>query len=170
MVIRPRLNVKDISSMIKAYTSLEQSQMLVEKGLDTKTADMFWQHVMNEHNGKDFWKAETKQLWWKPFTTDNYIPCWSAVRIMALLPDEIAIDKDSIKMKMYHLSIEKYEPWRYYIAYYRTNFITDEIDVLHEVDSLDSPLDALYEMLIWVLDNGYQDIDIHKEIAETEND
>ena len=141
--------------MIANYTTIEQSQKLIDAGIDPNTCDM-WHHP-DWSNHADFDRR---------CRVEN-IPCWSMARLMSLLPDEIVIDRGKRTCKHYIFSIEKFEPWQYSFAYYCRN-INGDIETLWDEICIDSPLDLLVDALCWVMTNGYEDKQIQREIAENE--
>lgn len=145
--------------MIKTYTDIEQANALVEKGLNPKTADMYY----IRHYGEYYAHFNNE-----PYIGEKVAPCWSMGRLMALLPDEICIDAESRRRKQYTFSIEKFEQWRYNTAYARTDHITNEIDVLWEDTQVDSTLDSLVLLMQWILQNGYQDKEVIEDIINEE--
>ena len=146
--------------MIRSYTTVGQSKALMEKGLDPKTCDMWFHPDFNYKNRPDFSQR---------CMVEN-IPCWSMARLLALLPHEIVVDAQSLKRKVFSFSVEKFEPWQYIVGYSCHNHVSGEIDVLFEESCEDSPLDGLVDCLLWVLEKGYLDIEIQKEIADEGTD
>lgn len=149
--------------MIRSFTTVEQSKKLVEAGVDPRTADMYY-----DKYGK-LGMPISGRIRYKGFfeTYPECKPCWSMARLMALLPDEIVLDKDKRTRRTFVFSIEKFEPWQYSVAYYRHN-AQDEIETIWDEIKLDSPLDLLVDCLIWVMTNGYEDKETQREIAEKE--
>lgn len=147
--------------MIRNYTTIEKSKALVDAGLDPKTADM-------RYNTNSIIHDEVELI---PYMDqfgrhlDGH-PCWSCARLMALLPDAITIHEDGKRRMRYTLEMAKFEPWQYAVNYVYGFYPDDQ--VLHETSSIDSPTDALAEMLVWVMQNGYEDKAVQCEIAEKE--
>ena len=112
---------------MKSYTNLEQSKKLAEI-LPRKSADMYWMHVENKELEKDFWKVETIQLTWKPFSM--HIPCWSLAALLAIL-DYPQLSKDKLGSGK--------EGWM--VSVYPDNCRFDSC--WH-----DNPIDACVEMII----------------------
>ena len=144
--------------MIRNYTTIEQSKALVDARLNPNTADMCYSYVLDNN-------AEHPLIMRKP-SSEYDVPCWSCARLMTLLPDAITIHEEGKRRMRYTLEIAKYEPWQYAVNYVY-GFYPDE-QVLHETSSMDSPTDALAEMLVWVMQNGYEDKEVQREIAEKE--
>lgn len=148
--------------MIASYTTVEQGKALLEAGLDPMTADMKYIGCSEDKLFPDMHKYYP--------SSDQFInpvlPCWSVARLIALLPDEIVMCETGKMRRQYHLEISKYEPWEYGVCYVH-GFYPDE-SVLKETNSKDSPLDALVEMLCWVMDNHYEDTETQSEIIKNE--
>lgn len=145
--------------MIKAFTSMEQSTALLVAGLPIESADCCYV------NTGECIKPMLSLYIAGRYTDNNAIPAWSTARLMALLPDDIVLNRGSSRRRHYTFEIMKLEPWQYLVYYYRTNHITGELDVLHESSSIDSPTDALVDVLLWVLENHYEDKDVIMEIC-----
>lgn len=145
--------------MIRIYTTFEQAKALVDAGLDPRTADLSYDSYAFDNNG------EHPLIMRKP-SGEYDLPCWSCARLMALLPDEIIIHETGKYRRHYKLEVSKFEPWQYAVNYV-FGFYPDE-EVLHETYCMDSPTDALVEMLVWVMQNGYEDKEVQHEIAEKE--
>lgn len=73
---------------MKAYTDIEQSKKLAEI-LPHESADMFWKHVECKFPKINFWKVETIQRNFKPYSID--IPCWSLAALLNALP--VSVDE-----------------------------------------------------------------------------
>lgn len=143
--------------MIANYTTIEQSKALLEAGLSPLSANDTYRK--NPVDGKYFWS----QLAFREGHDDGeeILPCWSATELLALLPDHITICETGRARKQYHLEISKYEPWNYGVCYVY-GFYPDE-SVLKETGG-ENLLDALVEMLCWVMDNHYEDTETQSEI------
>lgn len=136
--------------MIKSFTSIEQGSDLVNAGLDPRTADMWY----SEKDGIQIGFAGLRK------------PAWSMARLIALLPETIIVNPNSRLHKRFNLEITKLEPWRYAVGYYCGVYPNQE--TMKEFDCMDSPLDALVDLLEWVMLEGYEDKQIQREIAEDE--
>ena len=65
--------------MNKICTSLEQSEKLIELGIDVSTADMFWWHNTEEKR-YEAWLIDYA------FISDMDIPAWSLSALLGLMP------------------------------------------------------------------------------------
>jgi hypothetical protein len=147
--------------MIANFTTFKQSEALVEAGVNPETADM-------RYNPNFFIHDEVELV---PYMDkfgrhlDGCYPCWSVARLLALLPDHITVCETGRTRKQYHLEISKYEPWDYGVCYVY-GFYPDE-SVLKETGG-ENLLDALVEMLCWVMDNHYEDTETQSKIINEE--
>lgn len=142
--------------MNKICTSIEQSKILIELGLDVNTADMFWDtlfakkpeaHVDNHHliDGYD---------------DEHRIPAWSLSALLKLIKSEFygeTIYGDTIT---YKVDFRKYkftdDVDLYQIAYGSIKFdvdgqysFTDMINTGQKED----PIDAAFQMVCWLKEN-----------------
>lgn len=144
--------------MTKNFTSVGQAEKLVAAGLNPRTADMVY-----IGSDKDSLFPNLRSYKSYSPSVEPLIPCWSCANLLALLPDEIIIHETGKLRRHYRLEISKFEPWRYAVSYVYGFYPEDE--VLHETDSIDSLTDALVEMLVWVMQNKYEDKEVHNEIG-----
>lgn len=147
--------------MIANFTTIEQSKALLEAGVSPQSADLCYDK--RGHLILPVWQMIPN----KQFFAENpdAVPCWSAMRLLALLPDHITICETGRTRKQYHLEISKYEPWDYGVCYVY-GFYPDE-SVLKETGG-ENLLDALVEMLCWVMDNHYEDTETQSKIINEE--
>ena len=145
--------------MIKSFTSIEQGRDLLNAGLDPNTADMRYFRIDDEYFAD---LNPYKQSAEKTKTP----PCWSMARLIALLPETIVVNPNSRLRKRFNLEITKLESWRYAVGYYCGVYPNQK--TVKEFDCMDSPLDALVDLLAWVMLEGYEDKQIQREIAEDE--
>ena len=147
--------------MIANFTTVEQSKALLEAGLDPMTADMKYIGCSEDKLFPDMHKyCPSFDQFLNPV-----LPCWTVARLLALLPDHITICETGRTRKQYHLEISKYEPWDYGVCYVY-GFYPDE-SVLKETGG-ENLLDALVEMLCWVMDNHYEDTETQSKIINEE--
>lgn len=111
--------------MNKICTSIEQSQKLIELGIDVKTADMVWTYdfVVNDINGLN---VISEQL--RP--EENDIPAWSLPALMNLFDDKAGLAKD-------------YGLWFCY-----------DNGKSHCSKHFDNSVDAAFEMIVWLKENN----------------
>lgn len=154
--------------MNKICTSLEQSQKLVELGIDVSTADMYWlnRHIdltetkyevfvidrSNEHI--DFFNSYAVAV-----EKGEIIPAWSLSALMDLLPSNFT-EVGKYATTTYQIDIRKYK-------------LTDSVD-LHQIaygsytfheegncswkdmvntGEREDLLDAVFDMVCWLLEN-----------------
>lgn len=66
---------------MKNYTSIGESQVLVDLGLDPKTADCSY-CLKGNFDGKDYYSKPD----WEPCEDETDIPCWSVGALMKVIP------------------------------------------------------------------------------------
>ena len=126
--------------MNKICTSLEQSKKLIELGIDINTAD----NVIVLFGDREGTKTvvmpkETLDVIRTPFSDiREIIPAWSLTALLGLIPNSInfGYENDSIFI------LKKIENGNYIADYYEVSFVKD------------NPLDAAFEMIVWLKDNG----------------
>lgn len=116
--------------MNKICTSIEQSQKLIELGIDVSTADMYWwatskRYYMEAMDDGDFNERE------------GHIPAWSLTALLGIIPDKISIDNES-----YYLSFDKKS-----IAFRGPITWDGQKSKSFEMDNL---IDAVFEMVCWL--------------------
>ena len=122
--------------MNKICTSLEQSQKLLELGIDVYTADMFYTII------DQGLYLEVKQGI-EPSKDD--IPCWSLAALSEFILPYIA-DDDGNNYKFY-LSKDDIDRW---IAYYKSDDVS--IYICEESDNM---IDVILEMVCWLKKEEY---------------
>lgn len=144
--------------MSKQVLSIEQMQYLKELGVDTSRASMVslwkddegnemdWGDVQDELSHpepmemfKELYDAETGNY---DHSHRSYCGVFTLQDILDLLPKEIEKDNRNYQLEIYR------NPKRYYVSYY---WLDNLLISLNEVEFID----AAYEMLCWVIDNGY---------------
>lgn len=116
--------------MNKICTDLKQSKKLVELGLDPNTADMMYLYWIN---------SETKQEGIEdiPIVREELpiqkgdVPAWSLTALLKLMPSRI--DGSYTKLTKLH-------EYGWYIEGHQ---------------KVGEPVDVAFEMVCWLLDNGY---------------
>ncbi len=109
---------------IKLCTNLEQSQKLIELGIDISTADMFWWHN-TEEKSYEAWLIDYA------FVTDMDIPAWSLTALLELTPNDVSL----LHLEDAYQAVYDVKP------YYITN-------------KFDNPLDAAFDMVCWLKENN----------------
>ena len=127
--------------MNKICTSIEQSQKLIELGIDVNTADMALcskiQPLMT-----DYISAKKK------FSNAGEIPidpCWSLAALSEFILPYIA-DDDGNNYKFY-LSKDGLDRW---IAYYKSDDVS-----IHICEESDNMIDVILEMVCWLKKEEY---------------
>lgn len=136
--------------MSKQVLSIEQMQHMKELGVDTSKASMYWVRLVRLPNVKnkekevliDWFLDLQKEHMHVGYDEYECFPTFTLQDVLDLLPKEI--DKDS---RNYQLEIYR-NPQRYYVSYY---WLDNLLILLNEVEFID----AAYEVLLWVIDNGY---------------
>jgi hypothetical protein len=126
--------------MNKICTSIEQSNKLIELGLDVNTADMFWDLLDGDEPDE-----KVPNCCWDRFdiTINEFVPAWSLSALLELMPF-IKLEGSDVKCEP---KILKYISGEYLCSYEDEDF---------EVARLEkSPLDAAFEMMCWLLENGH---------------
>ncbi|MBR4626040.1 MAG: hypothetical protein IKO56_10960 [Alphaproteobacteria bacterium] len=130
---------------MKNVTTIEQSKMLMEFGLDPKTADMSYRWTyckIQNGNPKEDWLLQPYPM--DDNQPDEEIPCWSTGALIELLPSEIWKDKT-----MYPLIIVKRSDC--YCVEYNANIIP--------LIGFAKPtlIEALISVYLWVSESGYME-------------
>ena len=128
---------------MKHYTSIEQSEKLLELGLSPETADMFYNEEPDETYRKDIVDTKYPMIireGQKHYLEEYGIPCWSFGALFDLMP----------KIKEF-----------YYPSLYKCSFdvtacmySTQEHDIFKIYTGKDS-LEAAFNMVVWLLENNY---------------
>lgn len=111
--------------MVNIATSVDQSKRLLELGLKPDTADMYWDF---QETGYILIADELGY-----YHNDSEIPAWSLSALMEMMPNDCGIDKEDDK------------------------FIASYV-ILHECgeySSKTSPIDAAFEMIVYLINNEY---------------
>ncbi len=111
--------------MKKMCTTIEQSQKLIEFGIDVNTADMCWQN--NEFP--------------IGFNDNDAVPAWSLSALLGLMPTDDKKDE-------YYVDTESHSD--YHTVSYRNCWD----GCIHSEYSTESLIDAAFEMVCWLKENG----------------
>lgn len=131
-------------------TTKEQSQRLLECGVDPATADMCWTRF--ESDGEASERLGVMDEYAYEVSSLRPIPAWSLTAILALLPARI---------------VDEATDYEYWVALYKVDFKgTDEYEVQYTPGPLafetlasirrDSPIEACVCMVEWLVKNGYK--------------
>jgi hypothetical protein len=124
------------------YTTIEQSNKLVELGLNPDTADMKWYYWKDEIDAPKvptlgFDKAVLESY---KNTQAVYLPCWSLGALFEVMPE---IDNQLPSLRKYK---------NYYCVVYSDN-VTRLGD--NQWQNGKTPTEAAYNMVVWLIENGY---------------
>ena len=133
----------------KIVTSIEQSKKLLELGLDPKTANMLWAKlsITDDYPVTLMVKAFSGSMQFQG--EDLMIPAWSLSALLGLMPKDRFID---IELSYGGFSVDPLE-------YIEKWFISFENEKDYESDiktfSSEHPIDVVFEMVCWLLENGF---------------
>ena len=127
--------------MNKICTSLEQSQKLIELGIDIKTADMDYIPFTNNPQEYDciinVWNNEHEKDW---------IPAWSLTALIELMPYHII--ENNIRY-----AFKQYKGYNSQGETYRFEYVSNFGITLYETYYLNNLVDAAFEMVCWLKEN-----------------
>lgn len=118
----------------KISTSIEQSKKLLELGFDVNTADMIWIEDYLGYDSDDKRKHGEYRLYGDmliPAYGQNSVPAWSLSALLELFDNKAGIAKD-----------------------YETLWFAYDNGKSHCSKHYDNPLDAAFEMVVWLKENG----------------
>lgn len=136
--------------MSKQVLSIEQTLRLKELGIDISKGSMYWVRLVRLPNVKnkekevliDWFLDLQKEHMHVGYDEYECFPTFTLQDVLDLLPKEIEKDSRNYQLEIYR------NPQRYYVSYY---WLDNLLISLNEVEFID----AAYEMLCWVIDNGY---------------
>lgn len=122
------------------YTGIEQSKKLLELGLSPETADMCW--GLDSDTG--MYNNHPYPMPWREYTAKEfYIPCWSTGALLEVMP----LIKEDINDGGCRPNLCKgWDNNKWHIVY-RSD--------LYYSDWYDNSIDACYNTVVWLLENGY---------------
>ena len=132
--------------MNKICTSIEQSKKLLELGIDVNTADMIYQPIMDIDSMSNFGFLNIPECYpFNEFKDCNIkpLPCWSLSALLDMLDYEV-VDGEG---ESCYLKIDK-DDIEYQIRY------EDRWNSGIETRWYDNLLDAAFEMIVWLKENG----------------
>ena len=121
--------------MNKICTSVEQSKKLMELGIDVNTADMFYPNAPSPVPCVDDGNPKG----------DVYIPAWSISALLGLMPMIYEYENDPEDGGCQPNLCKGWDNNQWHIVYRTSLYITDWYD---------DPLDAAFEMVVWLKENG----------------
>lgn len=122
--------------MTKICTTIEQSQILNELGLDVNTADMYYDVNSYGIQGKP--EVAVGKVWSKD------IPAWSLSALLNLMPK--LYDEDDLNDGGCQPNLCKGWDNNLWHCLYRA-------DMMYCTKWYDEPIDAVFEMICWLLKN-----------------
>ena len=131
---------------IKDKLTIEQSSRLIELGVSDEHASLC--RIQHEADGETLYRIVPHDEFCYEMACLNPHPIFKLTDILSLLPKEIHTRIDGIRAS-YHLSM--YGSNKNWGALYR---LDDGDDFLEAFEAPDL-IDALNELLVWVLKNGY---------------
>lgn len=124
--------------MNKICTSLEQSQRLIELGIDVDTTDMCYRVVAYNSNN-----THVYQSYCFVGTVESDIPAWSLTALLGLMPK--LYDEDFINDGGCQPGLCKgFDNNMWHVVYRSTMYGTDWYC---------DPIDAAFDMVCWLLEN-----------------
>ena len=121
--------------MNKICTTIEQSQRLIELGIDVNTADMWWN---TEKSHPEFMKTYHEYLGKQV----SPISVWSLSALLKLIPSA-KIEKQTSSMQESEWSCSCHIEFN------------PSLPESHEVHGFNEPVDAAVEMIAWLLESSY---------------
>ena len=124
------------------YTSIEQSKKLLELGLSPESADMAYiENPIGEFKPVAYTPKETIVARDARGNDAIIYPCWSVGALWKLMPN-IRTEYGIIRPKSVKESSKHY-PFRYYY------------ETLHYTDICSTPIEAAFNMIVWLIENNY---------------
>lgn len=138
--------------MNKICTDIKQSQRLIELGIDTNTADMYYQWYSETASALHVGKGSKK--------LNADCPAWSLNALMNFLPSEFT-EVGKYSTTTYKIKIRKYkftdEVDLYQIAYGNYKLYEDGNsswkDMINTGEE-ENLIDAAFQMLVWLKENN----------------
>lgn len=124
-------------------TTIEQSKDLLKLGLNPDTADMYYPKVDEGLYATCPYPKECAAF--RKQKSD--IPAWSLSALLKLMPKDM---KGIPEKAAYHFVLKKnvYDAWQ-------CNYEHPSFGELYSFPAQKSPLDAAYNMLAWMIENGH---------------
>ena len=124
-------------------TSIEQSKHLLELGIDPSTADMSYSE---EYFGNDEWCWRLNAC--KFIDVEGIIPAWSLTALLEVIPKECEPDLQKSPLGgSWYIGSETGKD-----IYFAHWFADGKPNI---TDDYENAVDAAYEMVCWLLENGY---------------
>ena len=132
--------------MTKICTTIDQSKKFLDLGIDINTADMWYQHI-----GYSIIDGKEKPTYFPMVIRDNIsdddIPAWSLSALEKLMPFQIIKNNKRFGFKQ----------WKGYNSQGETycfEYVSNIGTILYETYHWNNPLDAAFEMIVWLKENN----------------
>ena len=132
--------------MTHGWTTREQSRKLIELGIDARTADMYYSWIgttyyphAESYKEKIAWRKYYAKTHNNTSCCTSILPCWSLTALLELMPNSIG---DSNKNICWFDNA-------FWCAY------MDEDSCMHDGTSADNPLDAAFNMVVWLIEQKH---------------
>ena len=119
---------------MKHYTTIEQSKKLLELGLNPKSADMYYLSQGMDDSGKKYYSLDVDEGY-NDDISERDIPCWSLAALLQVMP---IVDEHT-----------------YHICGTLNGGALCEHGCTSVMFQEDTIIDACFEMVCWLLENGY---------------
>lgn len=130
----------------KICTSIEQSERLVKLGLDKSTADMHYFSDGYNPTRLDIGYDKDNFKFYRG-TKNKYIPAWSLSALLLIIPECITLSEDEVYYFQLFPSIDEW-----YTQYQNPDKMASYLKI---VGFKETPVDACFEMVVWLIENGY---------------
>ena len=126
---------------MKHYITIEQSKRLLELGLSSESADMVYS-TMSSEEYPEVLKIPLEEEYFERLK-DIWIPCWSLGALLEVIPKYTSnyscfFNQDGV----IHLS-------------FMSKIINNDIYNTPKLIQANTPIEAAYNMLVWLLENNY---------------
>lgn len=141
-------------------TTIEQSKRLLELGLKAETADLFYDiyinPITNEEEGQSLdFVSNWQDAWGDRNKSDLFderaIPAWSLGALLELMPPYLFEWERGIDLNIYRNLNGK----GWHCSYMPNNINDMQKDKFRQITNGDTTLEAAYNMVVWLLENGY---------------
>lgn len=132
-------------------TNIEQSKKLLDLGLSPESADMFY-YKENAFNGA--LSAFNSALMVKGLNCDfpiDTIPAWSLGALLEVMPPYLFEWERGIDLNIYRNLNGK----GWHVSYMPNNIESMQKDKFRQITNGNTPLEAAFNMVVWLLENGY---------------
>lgn len=136
--------------MDKICTSIEQSQKLIELGIDINTADMSWLSWMKDGKPRIGFNSELfNNLYDISDFRHEYMPAWSLPALLELMPPYLFEFERGIDLTIYPNLNGKC----WHCSYMPNTIENMKNDKFRQITNGNDPVDAAFEMVCWLLEN-----------------